>query len=58
MKALGKCSIIAYQGIKSLESENQYYLSIIADDNGNLWMLTYENGAMEEGWKRPGPLPG
>lgn len=37
-------------GIKSHESKNRYYLSMVADDNGNLWMLTYENGI----WKKDG----
>ena len=37
-------------GIKSRESENQYYLSIVADEDGHLWMLTYDNGI----WKNDG----
>lgn len=37
-------------GIKTTENQTQYYLSIAADDNGNLWMLTYDNGV----WKNDG----
>ena len=37
-------------GLKSKESETQYFLSIVADDNENLWMLTYDNGI----WKNDG----
>lgn len=37
-------------GVESKESEGQYFLSIIADDNENLWMLTYDKGI----WKNDG----
>jgi len=37
-------------GIENKEKETQYFLSIIADDNENLWMLTYDNGI----WRNDG----
>lgn len=37
-------------GIKNKEKETQYFLSIIADNNENLWMLTYESGV----WRNDG----
>lgn len=37
-------------GIESKEKETQYFLSIITDDNGNLWMMTYDNGV----WRNDG----
>ena len=49
-EGLGQISYNRLTGIKGLDNKNQYYLAIIADDNGNLWMLTYENGL----WKNDG----
>ena len=37
-------------GVTSKGKETQYYLSIIKDDNENLWMLTFNNGV----WKNNG----
>ena len=37
-------------GIENKEKETQYFLSIVADNNENLWMLTYEGGV----WRNDG----
>ena len=37
-------------GIREIGDETQYFLSIVADDQGDLWMLTYDNGV----WRNNG----
>jgi ligand-binding sensor domain-containing protein len=45
----GQPSKIPYKRITGVKSE-EYFLSIVADDNEDLWMLTYDNGV----WRNNG----
>lgn len=38
------------QGVKNTEKETEYFLSILADNHKNLWMLSFESGV----WKNDG----